>query len=103
LGDVHAKLGDTFKAMDYYEQAFKIKTAVYGRHHLEVARMLHKMGKTAFQQQDYNLADSYISRAFLLYRMNKLDEDHEWVVDAYKDGADVDAAIVMGGGVHYEC
>ena len=103
MGDVHAQLGDSFKAMDYYEQAFKIKTAVYGRHHLEVARMLHKMGKTAFQQGDHNLADSYVSRAFLLYRMNKLDEDHEWVVDAYKDGADVDAAIVMGGGDHFEC
>ena len=103
IGDVHAKLGDIYKAMDFYEQSFKIKAAVYGRHHLEVARMLHKMGKTAFQQGDYNLADSYISRAFLLYRMNKLEESHEWVVDAYKDGADVDAAIVMGGGDHFEC
>jgi tetratricopeptide (TPR) repeat protein len=102
MGDVHAKLGDIFTAMDLYEQAFKIKSTVYGRHHLEVARMLHKMGKTAFQQRDYNLADSYISRAFLLYRMNKLPEEHEWVVDAYKDGADVDAAIVMGGD-HFEC
>lgn len=103
IGDVHAKLGDSITAMDFYEQSFRIKTAVYGRHHLEVARMLHKMGKAAFQQRDYNLADSYISRAFLLYRMNNLSEDHEWVVAAYKDGADVDAAIVMGGGDHFEC
>jgi hypothetical protein len=29
--------------------------------------------------------------------MNKLGEDHKWVIDANKDGADVDAAIVMGG------
>jgi hypothetical protein len=84
--------------MSFYEQAFKTKMIVFGRHNFEVARMLHKMGKVAFQQRNYNLADSYISRAFLLYCMNKRGEDQEWVVDAYKDGADVDAAIVMGDG-----
>jgi hypothetical protein len=56
------------------------------------------MGKVAFQQRNYNLADSYISRAFLLYHMNKLGEDQEWVIDAYKDDVDVDAAIVTGDG-----
>ena len=103
MGDVYEKLGDIYTAMDFYEKAFKILTAVHGRHHLEVARMLHKMGKIAFAQRDYNLADSYISRAFLLYRMNKLGEDHAWVVDAYKDGADIDAALVLGGGENFEC
>jgi tetratricopeptide (TPR) repeat protein len=103
MGDVHLRLGDIDSAMSFYEQAFKIKMVVFGRHNLEVARMLHKMGKVAFQQHNYNLADSHISRAFLLYRMNKLGEDHEWVVDAYKDGADVDAAIVMGDGESFAC
>jgi tetratricopeptide (TPR) repeat protein len=99
MGDVHIRLGDIDAAMSFYEQSYKIKMVVFGRHNLEVARMLHKMGKVAFQQRNYNLADSYISRAFLLYRMNKLGEDHEWVVDAYKDGADVDAAVVMAVGM----
>jgi hypothetical protein len=35
--------------------------------------------------------------------MNKLGEDHEWVVDAYKDGVDVDAAIVMRDGESFSC
>jgi hypothetical protein len=71
---------------------------VFGEHNLEVARMLHKMGKVAFQQRNYNLANSYISIAFLLDHVNKLGGDQEWVVDAYKDGTDVDAAIVTGDG-----
>lgn len=102
MGDVYVKLHDFDAAMNFYELAYKIKVVVFGRHNLEVARIAHKMGKLAFQQRNYSLADTYISRAFLLYRMNKLGEDHEWVVDAYKDGADVDAAIVMGGGENVE-
>jgi tetratricopeptide (TPR) repeat protein len=98
MGDVHLQLGGIDAAMSFHEQAFKIKMVVFGRHNLEVACMLHKMGKVTFQQRNYNLADSYNSRAFLLYHMNKLGEDQEWVVDAYKDGADADAAIAMGDG-----
>jgi hypothetical protein len=63
-----------------------------------------KMGKVAFQERNYNLADSYISRSFILYHsMNKLGEDHKWVIDANKDGTDVDAAIVMGDRESFLC
>jgi predicted enzyme related to lactoylglutathione lyase len=37
MGDVPLRLGDIDAAMSFYEQEFKIKMVVFGRHNLEVA------------------------------------------------------------------
>lgn len=95
MGDVHERLGDLKAATDCYEEALKIKLSAIGRHNLEVARVLHKLGKLAFQRKEFNVADSYISRAVLIYRLNRLGDDNAWVFDAYRDAADVDAAMAM--------
>lgn len=96
MGDVYERMNNLIQATECFEDAVRIKTAYMGRHSLEVARLLHKLGKLAIQKRDYPLADSYISRTILIYRLNKLSQDDEWVVDAYRDAADVDCAITMG-------
>ena len=103
MGDVYERLGDLKSATECFEEAVRVKTSALGRHSLEVARLLHKLGKLSLAKSDFHLADSYISRCILIYRLNKLAEDDEWVVDAYRDAADVDAAIAMGRGSQFEC
>ena len=95
MGDVYEKLGESATAIQYFEDALKIKSAKQGRHSLDVARILHKLGKLAIQGQDYYTAGSHISRAVLIYRLNKVHDDHEWTVDANRDAADIDAAIAL--------
>ena len=98
MGDVHERLSDLMAATDCYEESLRIKLTTIGRHTLEVARVLHKLGKLSFQRKEMSLADSYISRAVLIYRLNRLGDEHEWVFDAHRDAADIDAAMAMCGG-----
>lgn len=104
MGDVYERLGEVKSATNCYEEALRIKIAALGRHSLEVARLLHKLGKLALGEDDFHMAHSYISKAALVYRLNKLRDDDEWVVDVNRDAADVDAAIAMGRAVDiFEC
>jgi tetratricopeptide (TPR) repeat protein len=103
MGDVYERLGDSNAAVECYEEALRIKIAALGRHSLEVARLLHKLGKLEMSRDDFHMAQSYISKANLVYRLNKLAEDDEWVVDVHRDAANIDAAIAFGRGVMHEC
>ena len=96
MGDVHERTGDILTAIRCYEDAMNVKSTSIGRHNLDVARVLHKLGKLSFQRKELNLADSYIARAILIYRLNRLGDDHEWVFDAHRDSADIDAAMAFG-------
>eukprot|EP00536_Pseudo-nitzschia_multiseries_P017420 jgi/Psemu1/299463/fgenesh1_pm.1541_\ len=102
MGDVYEKVGDLKSSMNSFDEAVRIKSAVLGRHCLEVGRLLHKLGKLSFLSNDYLEAESYISRTILIYRLNKLDEHHEWFVDANRDSADIDGAIATGVTDHCE-
>jgi tetratricopeptide (TPR) repeat protein len=103
MGDVYERVGDLKTSTECFEEALRIKSETLGRHSLEVARLLLKLGKLSRVKGDFHLADSYISRAVLIYRLNKLAEEDEWVVDAYRDSADIDGAIAMGRGFKAEC
>ena len=96
MGDVYEKIGELENSMDSFDDAVRIKSAVLGRHSIDVGRLLHKLGKLAFLRKEYVDAESYTARAILIYRLNKLGEDHEWFIDATRDTADIDAAIAMG-------
>eukprot|EP00538_Stauroneis_constricta_P000483 CAMPEP_0119560600 /NCGR_PEP_ID=MMETSP1352-20130426/15377_1 /TAXON_ID=265584 /ORGANISM="Stauroneis constricta, Strain CCMP1120" /LENGTH=913 /DNA_ID=CAMNT_0007608623 /DNA_START=383 /DNA_END=3121 /DNA_ORIENTATION=+ len=102
MGDVYERLGEIKNAIEIYEEAVRIKAATVGRHSTEVARILHKLGKLSILKKEYHMAESFISRSVLIYRLNKLNDDHEWIIDAYRDTADIDAALAMGGGRHFE-
>eukprot|EP00531_Pseudo-nitzschia_arenysensis_P006606 CAMPEP_0116144478 /NCGR_PEP_ID=MMETSP0329-20121206/16028_1 /TAXON_ID=697910 /ORGANISM="Pseudo-nitzschia arenysensis, Strain B593" /LENGTH=817 /DNA_ID=CAMNT_0003639913 /DNA_START=173 /DNA_END=2626 /DNA_ORIENTATION=+ len=95
MGDVYEKIGDIQKSMSSFDEAVRIKSAILGRHSLEVGRLLHKLGKLSFLKQDYLEAESYMARTLLVYRLHKLDENHEWFVDANRDAADIDGAIAL--------
>ncbi len=95
MGDVYEKIGDIKKSMSSFDEAVRIKSAILGRHSLEVGRLLHKLGKLSFLKQDYLEAESYMARTLLIYRLHKLDENHEWFVDANRDAADIDGAIAL--------
>jgi tetratricopeptide (TPR) repeat protein len=103
MGDVYERIADIEKAIERFQEALRIKTIFMGRHSLDVSRLLHKLSKLCVVSGDYHLADSFISRAVLVYRLNKLPDDDEWLVDANRDAADIDAAITMGRGLVFEC
>ena len=103
MGDVYEKLGEYSTAIEYFEECMRVKTLCQGRHSLDVARILHKLSKLNFLRNDYHTANSYISRTILVYRLNKVKEDHAWMVDANRDCADIDAAIAVGTGRQFEC
>jgi len=96
MGDVYEKIGDFKSSVDSFDEAVRIKSAVLGRHSLEVGRLLHKLGKLSFLICDYLEAESFIARTILIYRLNKLDEGHDWFLDANRDSADIDGAIAVG-------
>lgn len=103
MGDVYEKIGEYTKAVESYEEAVRIKSLCLGRHSVDVARLLHKLGKLAFLAEDFHMGESFVSRALLMYRLNKIDEEHPWMVDANRDSADIDAALAMGRGRQFEC
>ena len=96
MGDVYERVGDIAESIGCFEEAVRIKVIAMGRHSLEVARLIHKLGKLSISQGEYYLADKYVSRATLIYRLNRLSEQDEWMVEAARDVADIDAAIAMG-------
>lgn len=96
MGDVFEKIGDLKSSMSSFDEAVRIKSAILGRHSLEVGRLLHKLGKLSILTNDHLEAESFIARTLLIYRLNKLDENHEWFVDANRDAADIDGAIAVG-------
>ena len=79
--------------MESFSEAMRIKSGVLGRHSLDVGRLLHKLGKLSFLRKEYLEAEAYIARAILIYKLHRLGEDHEWMVDANRDVADIDGAI----------
>ena len=103
MGDVYERMGEIDNATDSFEEALRIKMFTNGRHSLEVARLFHKLGKLSLTRGDYPLAEVCLSKAIMVYRMNDLTEDDEWVIDANRDSADIDAAIAMGRGITFEC
>ena len=103
MGDVYEKIGQYKMALESYEEAMRIKSLCLGRHSVDVARLLHKLGKLAFLEEDFHMAESYVSRALLMYRLNKIDEEHSWMVDANRDSADIEAALAIGRTRQFEC
>lgn len=103
MGDVYERIGNVDKALEAFGEALRIKTMVVGRHSIEVARILHKLGKLSALNGDVQLADSYLSRTILIYRLNKLQDDDDWMVEANRDIADIDAVIAMGRTDVFEC
>ena len=103
MGDVYEKLGEYSTAILYFEESLRIKMVSQGKHSLDVARILHKLSKLNFRRNDYHTANSHISRTVFIYQLNKVDEDHEWMVDANRDTADIVAALALGTGRQFEC
>jgi tetratricopeptide (TPR) repeat protein len=103
MGDVYERIGELKNAMESFEEAVRIKSATMGRHSLDASRLFHKLGKLAFLREDYHMAESFTSRALFIYRLNKLEDDHEWVIEAFRDTADIDGAILSGNDMQFEC
>jgi len=103
MGDVYEALGQMKDAFESYEDSLRLKTMFQGHHSLEVARILHKLAKVALKRGDHRLASSYVSRALFVYRLNKIPDDHLWVVDAHRDSADIDASLALTKKMTFEC
>ncbi|GAX23110.1 hypothetical protein FisN_25Lh050 [Fistulifera solaris] len=95
MGDLYEQMKQYRTASDCYEEALRIQLTLQGRYAQQVARLFHKIGKLSILGKEYPLADICISKALLIYRHNELKDDHEWIVDAKRDAADISAAVAM--------
>ena len=95
LADAHEKLRNVNRATKAYEEALKIRIAVLGKSHLDVGRLMHKLGRLASSRKDYAVADIYTTRASEIYEVNKLGPDHVFVCEMARDCADIRAQLAF--------
>jgi len=95
LADAYEKLKNVNRAMKAYEEALKIRIAVLGKSHLDVGRLMHKLGRLASSRKDYAVADIYTTRASEIYEINKLGPDHVFVCEMARDCADIRAQLAF--------
>ena len=68
LGGAWDALGDSKKAIDYYEQALSIDKEVYGERHPAVARDLNNLGLAWNNLGDSKKAIKYIQQAYKIFQ-----------------------------------
>ncbi|EED89285.1 predicted protein [Thalassiosira pseudonana CCMP1335] len=96
LADAYEKLGNTNGAIKIYEEALKIRIGVLGKAHLDVGRLMHKLGRLASCRKDYRVANIYMARAEEIYTLNKLATDHTFLLEMARDKADIQAGLAFG-------
>eukprot|EP00573_Skeletonema_grethae_P012640 CAMPEP_0201705478 /NCGR_PEP_ID=MMETSP0578-20130828/45867_1 /ASSEMBLY_ACC=CAM_ASM_000663 /TAXON_ID=267565 /ORGANISM="Skeletonema grethea, Strain CCMP 1804" /LENGTH=453 /DNA_ID=CAMNT_0048193723 /DNA_START=20 /DNA_END=1381 /DNA_ORIENTATION=- len=97
LADANEKLGNVAGAIRTYEEALQIRRNVMGRSHIDVGRILHKLGRLAASQDDYGLANLYITSSARIYADNKLKSDHPFLREMARDMADIQAGLAFSG------
>ncbi|KAL3802560.1 hypothetical protein ACHAW5_010953 [Stephanodiscus triporus] len=95
LADAYEKLRNVNRAIKSYEEALKIRIAVLGKSHLDVGRLMHKLGRLASSRKDYAMANIYTTRASEIYEMNKLGPDHVFMCEMARDCADIRAQLAF--------
>ncbi|KAL3822108.1 hypothetical protein ACHAXA_011886, partial [Cyclostephanos tholiformis] len=95
LADAYEKLTNLNRAMKAYEEALKIRIALLGKSHLDVGRLMHKLGRLASSRNEYVLANAYMTRASEIYGINKLGPDHVFVCEMARDCADIRAQLAF--------
>ncbi len=96
LADAYEKFGNVKSAIKAYEEALKIRIGVLGRSHVDVGRLMHKLGRLASSRGDYHIAGMYLRRAAEIYKINKLPMDHLFMREMARDNADIQAGLAFG-------
>mmetsp|Transcript_249 Transcript_249/g.494 ORF Transcript_249/g.494 Transcript_249/m.494 type:complete len:1100 (-) Transcript_249:117-3416(-) len=95
LADAYEKFGNAKSAIKTYEEALKIRIGVLGRSHVDVGRLMHKLGRLASSRGDYHIAGMYMRRTAEIYKINKLPNDHLFMKEMARDDADIQAGLAF--------
>ncbi|KAL7528723.1 hypothetical protein ACHAWF_002681 [Thalassiosira exigua] len=97
LADAYEKLRNVGAAIRTYEEALRIRIAVLGGSHLDVGRLMHKLGRLTAGRGNYAAAEVYLQSARVIYDENRLPRDHVFVREMDWDDADIQAGLAFKG------
>ena len=97
LADAYERMGSLESAMKIYEEALRIRTSTLTKFHIDVGRLLHKLGRLAATRKDYETAMHHTKRAIEVYAINALPPDHLFMKEMARDYADIQAGLAFKG------
>ncbi|KAL7481828.1 hypothetical protein ACHAW6_007514 [Cyclotella cf. meneghiniana] len=95
LADAYERMRNIEKAMKIYEEALKIRMGVLTKYHLDVGRLMHKLGRLASSRKDYVTAMGHVKRAIEIYTINDLPPNHLFLREMARDYADIRAGLAF--------
>eukprot|EP00804_Cyclotella_cryptica_P005186 CCRYP_014241-RA/>CCRYP_014241-RA protein AED:0.07 eAED:0.21 QI:0/0/0/1/1/1/2/0/996 len=96
LADAYERMGNLENAMKIYEEALAIRMGVLTKYHLDVGRLMHKLGRLAASRQDYSTAMGHVKKAIEIYALNELPSNHLFMREMARDYADIRAGLAFG-------
>ena len=97
LADAYERMGSLESAIKIYEEALRIRTLTLTKFHIDVGRLLHKLGKLASTRKDYATAMHHVKKAIEVYAINALPSDHLFMREMARDYADIQAGLAFKG------
>lgn len=95
LADAYERAGKIDSAIQAYGEALKIRTGILTKFHLDVGRLMHKLGRLASCRKDYVTAMAHVKKATEIYAINNLPQDHLFMREMARDHADIQAGLAF--------
>jgi tetratricopeptide (TPR) repeat protein len=95
LADAYERMGNLESAMQTYEEALRIRTSNLAKFHIDVGRLMHKLGRLASSRKDYVTAMNFVKKAIEVYAINVLPSDHLFMREMARDYADIQAGLAF--------
>ena len=97
LADAYERMGNLRSAMKTYEEALKIRESNLTKYHIDVGRLMHKLGRLASSEKDYVAAMQHVKKATEVYAINGLPSNHLFMIEMARDYADIEAGLAFEG------
>ncbi|CAM4779880.1 unnamed protein product [Rotaria magnacalcarata] len=93
MGDILVKQIKHIEAMDYYQQALKIRQILYPDGHDLTAISLHDMGATKFDQAEFGLSLYYYEQTLKQKNPKKALQYHQQALNIYEKSLPNDGGL----------